>query len=88
MFFLDEKISENSFGIRSVFEKFLDFGNGLIDVVMVNNDDWLSELCYVDFFCDYGVYFMINCMLIFDSVKLRLDRESFFIFFEFNYMFM
>jgi tyrosyl-tRNA synthetase len=55
---------------------------------MANNDDWLSKLGYVEFLRDYGVHFTINRMLTFDSVKLRLERESPMSFLEFNYMLM
>lgn len=84
----DADINANIAGIRGVFEKFLTFGDGLTDAVMVNNDDWLSKLGYVEFLRDYGVHFTINRMLTFDSVKLRLDRESPMTFLEFNYMLM
>ena len=55
---------------------------------MVNNDEWLSKLNYLEFLRDYGTHFTINRMLSFDSVKLRLDRESPLSFLEFNYMIM
>jgi len=79
-------IAENIAGISSVFEKFLKFGNGPTDAVIVNNDDWLSSLRYLEFLRDYGRYFTINRMLSFESVKQRLARESPFSFLEFNYM--
>ena len=43
---------------------------------MVDNDDWLSQLHYIDFLREYGAHFTINRMLTFDSVKLRLEREQ------------
>jgi len=55
---------------------------------MANNDEWLSKLAYIEFLRDYGVHFTINRMLTFDSVKLRLERESPMTFLEFNYMLM
>ncbi len=82
------EIDANIASIKGVFEKFLTFGGGPEDAVMANNDDWLSELGYVEFLRDYGVHFTINRMLTFDSVKLRLDRESPMTFLEFNYMLM
>ena len=81
-----EKIDENLAGISSVFKKFLTFGEGETDAVMVNNDDWLSSLQYLDFLRDYGRHFTINRMLSFESVKQRLARESPLSFLEFNYM--
>ena len=84
----DAEINGNISSIKGVFEKFLTFGNGKNDALMVNNDDWLSKLGYIEFLRDYGVHFTINRMLTFDSVKLRLDRESPMTFLEFNYMLM
>ena len=82
----DEQIAENIAGIKRVFSKFLTFGDGPTDAIMVNNDDWLRELNYIDFLRDIGRHFTINRMLSFDSVKLRLDREQPLTFLEFNYM--
>jgi tyrosyl-tRNA synthetase len=58
------------------------------DAIMADNDEWLSKLGYVEFLRDYGTAFTINRMLTFDSVKLRLERESPLTFLEFNYMLM
>ncbi len=82
----DEKIAENIEGIKKVFDKFLTFGDGATDAVMVNNRDWLDGLGYIEFLRDYGKHFTINRMMTFDSVKLRLDREQPLTFLEFNYM--
>jgi tyrosyl-tRNA synthetase len=84
----DADIEANIAGIKTAFAKFLKFGDGPTDALMVNNDDWLSQLGYVEFLRDYGVHFTINRMLTFDSVKLRLERESPMTFLEFNYMLM
>ena len=82
----NEKIQENIDGISAVFEKFLTFGDGPTDALMVNNDAWLSDLQYLDFLREYGKHFSINRMLTFESVKQRLERESPLSFLEFNYM--
>ncbi len=82
----DEQIDDNLNGIKQVFAKFLTFGDGPTDAVMVNNRDWLDELKYIDFLRDYGRHFSVNRMLSFDSVKIRLDREQNLSFLEFNYM--
>ena len=84
----DDDINDNIASIKGVFETFLKFGNGPSDALMTNNADWLDELGYVAFLRDYGTHFTINRMLTFDSVKLRLDRESPMTFLEFNYMLM
>jgi tyrosyl-tRNA synthetase len=82
----EEKINENMEGIKSIFSKYLTFGDGPTDAIMVNNADWLDKLEYIDFLRSYGPHFTINRMMTFDSVKLRLDREQPLTFLEFNYM--
>jgi tyrosyl-tRNA synthetase len=82
----EEAIEANKAGIRQVFAKYLTFGEGPTDAVMVDNDDWLSQLNYLGFLRDFGPHFSVNRMLTFDSVKLRLDREQPLSFLEFNYM--
>ncbi len=84
----DETIRSNLDSIKSVFSKFLTFGDGPSDAVMVNNDDWLSTYGYIQFLRDFGTQFTVNRMLAFDSVKLRLEREQPMTFLEFNYMLM
>ena len=82
----DENIKNNKEGIRKIFEKYLVFGDGPTDALMVDNDEWLSNLEYIRFLREYGRHFSVNRMLSFDSVKLRLDREQPLSFLEFNYM--
>jgi tyrosyl-tRNA synthetase len=81
-------IAANMASIKTVFERFLTFGDGPTDAVMVDNDEWLSKLGYIEFLREYGPHFTINRMLAFDSVKLRLEREQPLTFLEFNYMLM
>ena len=81
----DHEIEKNKDGIRQVFEKYLSFGDGLTDAIMVDNAEWLDELEYIAFLRNYGMHFSINRMLSMDSVKLRLDREQPMSFLEFNY---
>lgn len=82
----DETIAKNIAGIKESFSKFLKFGNGPTDAVLVNNADWLMGIKYIDFLKEYGRHFSVNRMLSFDSVKSRLDREQPLSFLEFNYM--
>ena len=84
----EEQIQSNIDSIQAVFAKFLTFGDGPTDAVMVNNADWLDKLGYVQFLREFGVHFTINRMLSFESVKLRLEREQPMTFLEFNYMLM
>ncbi|MCA3724220.1 MAG: tyrosine--tRNA ligase [Phenylobacterium sp.] len=84
----EERIQANIDSIKTVFARFLTFGDGPTDAVLVNNADWLDRLGYVEFLRNYGVHFTINRMLSFDSVRLRLEREQPMTFLEFNYMLM
>ena len=81
----DAEIARNMAGIRKVFTRFIDFGDGPTDAVMVNNADWLDELRYIPLLRDVGRHFSVNRMLTQDSVRLRLDREQPLSFLEFNY---
>jgi tyrosyl-tRNA synthetase len=81
-----DQIDANIASIRRCFERFLTFGDGPADAIMVNNADWLDRLEYIPFLRDVGRHFTINRMLTFDSVRLRLDREQPLTFLEFNYM--
>ncbi|NQU58917.1 MAG: tyrosine--tRNA ligase [Rhodospirillales bacterium] len=82
----DAAIAANMAGIKDVFAKFLTFGDGPTDAIMVNNNDWLKDIQYIDFLRDYGRHFSVNRMLGFESVKIRLEREHNLSFLEFNYM--
>jgi len=79
-------IGENIASIKRIFERFVIFGDGPTDAVMLDNSEWLDALEYIPFLRDVGQHFSINRMLSFDSVKLRLDREQSLSFLEFNYM--
>ena len=81
-----EVIDANIASIKRIFERFLTFGDGPTDAVMLDNAEWLDALEYIPFLRDVGQHFSINRMLSFDSVKLRLDREQSLSFLEFNYM--
>jgi tyrosyl-tRNA synthetase len=83
-----EAIAANIASIKTAFDRFMKFGNGRTDAIMVDNAQWLDRLAYIDFLREYGPHFTINRMLTFDSVKLRLEREQPLTFLEFNYMLM
>ena len=81
-----QQIDENIEGMQQVFAKYLTYGDGPSDAIMLNNAEWLDSLNYLDFLRDIGRHFSINRMLSFESVKSRLDREQSLSFLEFNYM--
>ncbi len=88
----EEKIAQNLSGIKNTLAQFIDFADdsgsasNKAAALMVNNDDWLKKLNYIEFLRDVGKHFSVNRMLSFDSVKLRLERDQPLSFLEFNYM--
>lgn len=81
-----EAIDKNIGGLKQVFARYLSYGEGKTDAIMLNNAEWLDGLNYLDFLRDIGRHFSVNRMLSFESVKSRLDREQSLSFLEFNYM--
>src|SRR5215213_7520436 len=81
-----EAIDANIASIKRVFERFLTFGDGPADAILLDNAEWLDRLEYIPFLREIGQHFSVNRMLSFDSVKLRMDREQSLSFLEFNYM--
>jgi tyrosyl-tRNA synthetase len=79
-------IDANIASIKRAFERFLTFGDGPTDAVLLDNAEWLDRLEYIPFLREIGQHFSVNRMLSFDSVKLRMDREQSLSFLEFNYM--
>jgi len=82
----DDQLKANIASIHGSFEKILRFDGSETGALLIDNDDWLSQLGYIELLRDVGRHFTINRMLTFDSVKLRLDREQPLTFLEFNYM--
>ena len=82
----EDQIESNMAGIKKAFAPFLKFGDGPTDALMVNNDDWLSDLGYIEFLRDYGRHFTINTMIKQETVDRRLRNEQPYTFLEFNYM--
>jgi tyrosyl-tRNA synthetase len=79
-------IESNKAGMQQAFARFLKFGSGKTDAVMVDNAEWLAALNYIEFLRDVGRHFSVNRMLTMDSAKMRLEREQELSFIEFNYM--
>ena len=82
----DDAITANKAGLRRCFARFLSFGDGPGDALLVDNADWLDSLDYITFLREVGGHFSVNRMLGLDSVRLRLEREQPLSFLEFNYM--
>ncbi len=84
----DTVLANNIASIKDSFRKILRFDDSATGALLLNNDDWLSKLGYIELLREVGRHLTINRMLTFDSVRLRLDREQPLTFLEFNYMIM
>jgi tyrosyl-tRNA synthetase len=82
----DAQIGSNIAAMGQVFARYLTYGDGPSDAIMLNNAQWLDDLNYLTFLRDIGRHFSVNRMRSFESVKSRLDREQSLSFLEFNYM--
>ena len=81
----NKEIFKNQKSIKTIFKKFLKFGNNKNDAIMVDNSSWLENLNYISFLRNFGSSFSINKLINLESVKLRLEREQNLSFLEFNY---
>ncbi len=84
----EERLASNIASIKGSFENILRFDGSETGALLIDNDDWLSKLGYIELLRTVGPHFTLNRMLTFDSVRLRLDREQPLSFLEFNYMIM
>ena len=79
-----ETIRHNSECFKKQMERFIEFGEG--KAIMVNNEDWLLKLNYVELLRDVGACFSVNNMLRAECYKQRMEKGLSFL--EFNYMIM
>jgi tyrosyl-tRNA synthetase len=81
----EEDIERNLAGQRPQFGRFIRFGDGPTDAVLVNNHSWLKELRWLDFLRDVGCHFSVNEMLQAQTYAERLEKQQHLSFVEFNY---
>ncbi|HQD18058.1 MAG TPA: tyrosine--tRNA ligase [Bacillota bacterium] len=77
-----ETVNSNFEGIKKQLQEIL--SRNFIDMVILNNADWIWDLNYIDFLREIGSQFSVNRMLTAECFKSRLERGLSFI--EFNYM--
>lgn len=77
-----EEIRCNSISIKRQFSRYIDFDTNT--ALLLNNEDWLLSLKYIEFLRDIGRHFSVNRMLSAESYRARLEKGLNFI--EFNYM--
>jgi tyrosyl-tRNA synthetase len=76
-----QKIKANLQSIKKQVSRVLDFSKNR--ALLLDNADWLIKLNYIEFLRDFGVYFSVNRLLTFESIKNRLKKGLSFL--EFNY---
>ncbi len=82
-----DALAANVAAIKAQLSRFLEFGDGPTDAVMVNNHDWFAPIGYLDFLRDVGKYITVNYMMAKESVRARLeDRDQGISYTEFSYM--
>lgn len=77
-------LKKNIDGLKRSYSKFLQFGSGASDAVIVDNYDWMKHYSHLDFLAQYGTDFTVPRMLSMESVKKRMENGMTFL--EFNYM--
>jgi len=80
----EETLTKNVAGLKKSYSKFLTFGTGVSDAIIVDNYDWMKNYSHLDFLARYGTDFTVPRMLSMESVKKRLENGMTFL--EFNYM--
>lgn len=75
---LDEKtLRHNQTAIKEQLAKLIDFDSDVPNAaIMVNNYDWMKDMCFLDFIRDIGKHITVNYMMAKDSVKKRFDGEG------------
>ena len=81
-----EDIDHNAECFKRQMERFIEFGDGANQAMMVNNADWLLKLNYVELLREVGACFSVNNMLRAKCYEQRMEKGLSFL--EFNYMIM
>ena len=69
----DEILDKNIQGIKKQLSKFIHFGEGPKDALLVNNYDWFRNWTFLDFIREVGKHITIGYMMSKDSVQNRLE---------------
>lgn len=82
-----DELAANVEAIKAQLSRFLIFGDGPTDAIVVNNADWFQPISYIEFLRDVGKHITVNYMMAKESVRARLkDREQGISYTEFSYM--
>ena len=80
-------VAANAAAVREQMSAFLDF-SGDNPALMLDNNDWIGPVSFVEWLRDVGKFFTVNYMLAKESVKGRIGTEAGISFTEFSYMTM
>ncbi len=80
----EDLLAQNISGLKKSYSKFIQFGDGEKDAIIVDNYDWHKGYSHLGFLAEYGTDFTVPRMLSMESVKRRLETGMTFL--EFNYM--
>lgn len=81
-----DDIEQNCAAIGAQLASFLRF-EGQNAALMVNNNDWIGPMTFIEWLRDVGKYFSVNYMIAKESVRRRLEeREQGISYTEFSYM--
>ncbi|MDJ0820646.1 MAG: tyrosine--tRNA ligase [Paracoccaceae bacterium] len=80
-----EQVDKNKASLKQTFHRFIDFDASENAALMVDNDDWMRDVKYIDFLREIGSKFSVNRLLSLETARERLQREQELSFIEFNY---
>ena len=82
----EEQIDANLTALKEQFSRFLSFDSGAAnDAILLDNNDWLGGIRYIEFIRDIGRHFTVNRMIAAKTYRERLETEQPLSFLEFNY---
>ena len=81
----EEQRQKNVKMIKEQIESFFD-PNLPNKLIVVNNEDWIKKLSWIDMLKEIGTHLSVNRMLSNECFKTRFENESGLSFLEFNYM--
>ena len=83
----EEQIEHNVSCIAEQLKHFLDFDRGTNSAILVNNNDWLKEIKFIEFLRDIGKFFTVSFLVNREYVRSRvLDPDKSITYTELSYI--
>ncbi|MBM4395835.1 MAG: tyrosine--tRNA ligase [Deltaproteobacteria bacterium] len=80
-----DEIERNKAAVKRQMQRLIDF-EGDNPALLLDNNDWIGAMSFVDWLRDVGKHFPLSYMLAKESVRSRLESESGLSYTEFSYM--